>query len=173
MSEQAVFTLGEAAKAAGVSKGTISKALKSGRLSARSKENNQFQIDAAELFRVFPKKPLQPTENERLETPAETVETPVLRAKLEAMEARLADKESVIEDLRQRLDDANAERRDATTRLTAILTDQRTRADREAAEAEQRREAAERRANEAAAIAPRIEQDAPKGFWARLMGSRS
>src|SRR4051794_8781910 len=121
MSEQAVFSLGQAAKAAEVSKGTISKALSSGRMSYRSKENGQYQIDAAELFRVFPRKRTETIESERLETPRETDETPVLRAKLEAVEARLQDKDGVIEDLRRRLDAEAEERR----KLTALLTDQR------------------------------------------------
>jgi hypothetical protein len=121
MSEQAIFSLGQAAKAAEVSKGTVSKALSSGRMSYRSKENGQYQIDAAELFRVFPKKQAETIESERLETPRETDETPVLRAQLEAAEARLQDKDGVIEDLRRRLDAEAEERR----KLTALLTDQR------------------------------------------------
>ena len=44
-----------------------------------------------------------------------------LRARLEAAEARIADKDAVIDDLRRRLDAEAEERR----RLTAILTDQR------------------------------------------------
>ena len=144
MSEQVIFSLGQAAKAAEVSKGTISKALASGRMSYRSKENGQYQIDAAELFRVFPKKQPEAVDIERLETPKETDETPVLRARLEAMEARLADKDNVIEDLRRRLDSEGEEQR----RLTAILTDQSTKA---------------AAATTAAAIAPRMDEEAEKG----------
>jgi hypothetical protein len=49
-----MFTLGTAAKAAGVSKSTIHRAIKSGRMSARTKDGSGYQIDPAELFRVFP-----------------------------------------------------------------------------------------------------------------------
>jgi hypothetical protein len=49
-----MLTLGTAAKAAGVSKSTVHRALKSGRMSARSKDGASYQIDPAELFRVFP-----------------------------------------------------------------------------------------------------------------------
>ena len=121
MGEQAIFSLGQAAKAAEVSKGTISKALASGRMSYRSKENGQYQIDAAELFRVFPRKQPETVEIERLETLRETDETPMLRARLEAAEARLRDKDGVIDDLRRRLDAEAEERR----KLTALLMDQR------------------------------------------------
>jgi len=82
------LSLGEAAKAAGVAKGTISKALKSGKLSYADKTPAGYQIDPAELFRAFPRKQSETVENERLETPKETVETAVLRAQLEAAERR-------------------------------------------------------------------------------------
>ena len=49
-----VYTLGEAAKATGKSKATISKAIKSGRLSAQKDETGTFQIDPSELHRVYP-----------------------------------------------------------------------------------------------------------------------
>ena len=45
------FTAGQAAKAVGKSMPTISKALKTGRLSAK-KVGNKYEIDASELFRV-------------------------------------------------------------------------------------------------------------------------
>lgn len=97
------LSLGEAAKAAGIAKGTISKSLKSGRLSYVSKTPAGYQIDPAELFRVFPQKPGQPTKNERLETPSETVEMAVLRVRLEAAERRAAD-------LAKQLDQAHEEK---------------------------------------------------------------
>lgn len=49
-----VYTLGDAAKATGKSKATISKAIKSGRISATKDETGTFQIDPAELHRVYP-----------------------------------------------------------------------------------------------------------------------
>jgi len=125
MSEHVTFSLGEAAKAVGKSKGTISKAISSGKLSPLSREGGQYQIPASELFRVFPPTSRENGEIERLETQKETPETLVLRAQLEAAEARIADKETVIVDLRQRLDQSEQERRDKDRHLTALLTDQR------------------------------------------------
>ena len=94
------YTLGEAAKAVGKSKGTISKAIKSGKISAVKQENGSFRIEAAELHRVYP--PVSVTvENERLETPKETPrntqnsnELIELRVKLEAAEKRISDLET-------------------------------------------------------------------------------
>ena len=48
------LTLGEAEKEVGVTKSTISRAIKDGRMSANRNENGHYQIDPAELFRVYP-----------------------------------------------------------------------------------------------------------------------
>lgn len=108
------LSLGEAAKAAGVAKGTISKALKSGKLSYVAKTSAGYEIDPAELFRVFPRKQPETVEFERLETPSETVETAVLRAKLEAAERRAVSAEA----------DRDAWREQAQ-QVQRLLTDQR------------------------------------------------
>lgn len=47
------LTLGEAEREVGVTKSTISRAIKDGRLSANRNEHGHFQIDPAELFRVY------------------------------------------------------------------------------------------------------------------------
>jgi excisionase family DNA binding protein len=49
-----MLTLGQAAKETGVSKPTISKAISKGRISATKNEKGEYDIDPAELFRVFP-----------------------------------------------------------------------------------------------------------------------
>lgn len=112
------YTLGEAAKATGKSKATISKAIKSGRISAIKRDTGEFQIEPAELHRVYP----ITVHSEHKETP----ETPPdksdndglireLRARLEAAQERLADKETVIEDLRE---DRDRWRQQATALLS-------------------------------------------------------
>lgn len=116
-----VYTLGEAAKATGKSKATISKAIKSGRISARKDEIGTFHIDPSELHRVYP-----PTvSNEHHETLVNTTEKPgidgtirELQARLEAAHERLSDKDAVITDLRE---DRDRWRQQAT----ALLADQR------------------------------------------------
>jgi hypothetical protein len=108
------LSLGEAAKAAGVAKGTISKALKSGKLSYSEKTSAGYKIDTSELFRVFPRKPLETPQSERLETPPETpaenTELAVLRVRLDAAEQRASD-------LSKQLDRAHEEK----LRLMALL----------------------------------------------------
>jgi len=47
--------MGQAAKEAGVSKTSISRAINSGRLSASKVDGIGYQIDPSELFRVFPR----------------------------------------------------------------------------------------------------------------------
>jgi hypothetical protein len=116
-----VYTLGEAAKATGKSKATISKAIKSGRVSAYKDETGTFHIDPSELHRVYP----STVSNEHIETHANTPEkTDIdgtireLRTRLEAAHERLSDKETVIADLRE---DRDRWRQQAT----ALLTDNR------------------------------------------------
>src|SRR3546814_14390296 len=49
----ATVSMTKGAELAGVSKGTVSKALKSGRLSYAEKTDNGYLIEHSELFRVF------------------------------------------------------------------------------------------------------------------------
>jgi len=115
------YTLGEAAKATGKSKATISKAIKSGRISAEKGGTGVFRIDPSELHRVYP----ITVEGKHQEAPEETVVNTEdsglireLQARLEAAQARLSDKDSVIADLKE---DRDKWRQQATT----LLTDQR------------------------------------------------
>ena len=116
-----VYTLGEAAKATGKSKATISKAIKSGRISAQKDETGTFRIDPSELHRVY----LPTVSSGHNETQVNTHEKRdidgtirELQARLEAAHERLSDKESVIVDLRE---DRDKWRQQAT----ALLADQR------------------------------------------------
>jgi hypothetical protein len=87
----AYISLGQAAKEAGMSKATISKALKTGRLSYVSKSTAGYEIDPAELFRVFPPKPLATVESERSETPVETGKSNSDRVELQLLRERVED----------------------------------------------------------------------------------
>lgn len=100
-----VYTLGEAAKATGKSKTTISKAIKNGKISASKLDNGQYQIDPAELHRVYPLTVISNSQNGRLDTPKLTPEiiqnNNELAMQLKLAEARLSDKEEMLEDLKQ------------------------------------------------------------------------
>jgi len=124
------LSLGQAAKETGMDKSTISRAIKSGKLSATRKENGGYAIDPAELFRVFApaSKDTEPpalahdtaldgwSENHvlRLQWEAAT-----LRMQLEATTLRIQDKDEEIRDLRHRLDTEGEERRKLTVMLLA------------------------------------------------------
>tara|TARA_B100002049_G_scaffold198100_1_gene156010 strand:+ start:475 stop:861 length:387 start_codon:yes stop_codon:yes gene_type:complete len=116
-----VYTLGQAAKATGKSKATISKAIKSGRISASKDETGAFRIDPSELHRVYPATP-KGEQDETLSKLPDTFQEPsdykALQATLAAAQERLADKETVIADLRE---DRDKWRQQAT----ALLEDKR------------------------------------------------
>ena len=97
-----MLTLGQAAKETGLSKPTISKAIKKGTLSATyNQQERQYQIDPAELFRVYPPVSKQPVTNLQDETPVYTNdlqrELEVLREERTRERAQL---EATISDLR-------------------------------------------------------------------------
>jgi hypothetical protein len=112
------YTLGEAARAVGKSKMTISRAIASGRISAARNPDGTYSIEPAELHRVF--SAVTPGSGPG-STALMSRETDAVTATLRELRERLADKDAVIDDLRRRLDQADDERR----RLTLMLTDER------------------------------------------------
>ena len=131
------YTLGQAAKATGRSKGTISGDLHSGKLSADKLDNGSYAIDASELMRVYgdafnPNRSENTGLNESeplklsIEHQGLAEEVKRLREQMASLDTE-RDRErrqltDQIADLRKRLDLEGEERR----KLTAILTDQRT-----------------------------------------------
>lgn len=123
------YTLGQAAKATGMSKAALSRAIKNGRISAEKQDSGSYMIDPAELHRVYPpvaeKQANDGANDNDGATGATAVNTNLnadireLSAKLEAATVRLADKEAVIADLREDRD------RWRTQAEKLLLTDQR------------------------------------------------
>jgi ATPase subunit of ABC transporter with duplicated ATPase domains len=139
-----VYTLGQAAKATGKGKSTILKAIKSGRISGRKNDTGDWEIDPAELHRIYSVVPVNSSREQqgvRQETPEDTGEVIELRVKLDAAEQRMRDSNEQVLDLRRRLDQSEEERRKTQTQLTALLTDQRQ----------------------------KETPSPPKGFWQRLL----
>jgi hypothetical protein len=126
------YTAGQAAKAVGKNIATITRAIKSGKISASKGIDGAWRIDAAELHRVFPIAPqdLRNLQMQRDATPTQEAiagaenallqEVAILRERVRAQEALLSDRADQISDLRGRLDKEGDERR----RLAAVLTDQ-------------------------------------------------
>ncbi|MFT8247182.1 helix-turn-helix domain-containing protein [Roseomonas sp. BN140053] len=121
------YTLGEAAKATGISKATISRALKSGKISFVSHENSSYQIDPAELHRVYPavsrNSSTQP-HMERSVTPETVAETGGLQRELDLLREERERERTLltgqIEDLKRDRDDLRGER----DRLLGVIEEQ-------------------------------------------------
>lgn len=96
------FSLTQAAKQVSKSKPTISKAINTGRLSAK-KVGNGYEIDAAELFRVYPK----------VSPPVDVDKTPdatrvaLLELEAKMLRQQLEREQETVADLRARLDKAD------------------------------------------------------------------
>lgn len=120
------YTLGEAAKATGISKASLSRAVASGRISAIKKEDGSFSIEPVELHRVYPPKSSATVALTGDETASNTSDNPndasLLQVRLEAALEQLRDRDATIDDLRRRLDLAEEERREAQGRLMGLLT---------------------------------------------------
>lgn len=120
-------TLGTAAKACGVARTTILRAIKSGKISAIKDEMGSYAIDPAELHRVFPPVAAEQSVEHAMErdaTDSGTGGTGALLAKIEGLEAILERERETVDDLRRRLDQSEAERRETQGKLTALLTHQ-------------------------------------------------
>jgi hypothetical protein len=122
------YTLGEAAKATGISKASISRAINSGRISAIKKDDGSFSIEPVELHRVYPPKSAAPVAETVIGTQRNTnadtrngSDSNVLQARLDAALEQLRDREGTIDDLRHRLDRSDEERREAQARVIGLL----------------------------------------------------
>lgn len=117
------WSISQAAKETGLSKSTISRAIKAGRISALRQDDGAYLIEPAELFRVYPRGVAQPSPDasheavrnpheEAYATPSHNVE--ILQVKLAMTEAMLQQEkensrrqQETVDDLRRRLDAAS------------------------------------------------------------------
>jgi hypothetical protein len=97
-----MLTLSDAANAAGVAKSTIWRAIKSGRLSASRSVVGSYQVDAAELFRVFPAVPKN--------DPTQQVATVIEHVGTAAQEAQIAAMKDISGLLREQIEDLRKDR---------------------------------------------------------------
>jgi len=120
-------TLGTAAKACGIGRSTVLRAIQDGKISAEKDINGRYAIDPSELHRVYPpvsEKHVSKQEMGLHATDTKIDETAALRAKIEGLEAILNREMETVADLRRRLDQSEIERRDTQGKLTALLTHQ-------------------------------------------------
>lgn len=90
----------QAAKETGKSIPTISRAIKSGRLTATKNDTGGYEIDPSELFRVYPPKPSNPDETPTKLGDATLSDNRVLQVEVELLRERLVEKDQMIQDLR-------------------------------------------------------------------------
>lgn len=120
------YTLGEAAKATGKDRATISRAIKNGKVSAAKNAHGQWEIDPAELHRVYPSAATAPQARATGDAPTRNgPATDAQQVQIEGLRAELEQVRSERDDLRRRLDEETTERREVYRQLTAVLTDQR------------------------------------------------
>lgn len=86
-----MLSLREAAKETGKSKSTIQRAITKGRMSATRNDSNEYEIDPAELFRVFKKKTDALPSSEKKKVSRE------LLHKLEMLQAAMEHKEELLD----------------------------------------------------------------------------
>ncbi len=113
------LSLGQAAKECGKSKATISKALSSGKLSYNRKTSAGYEIDPAELFRVFPKETAQPLTANDPQPQQSTPDLKALEREIEMLREMLAKSEETVERERANTDEWRKQAQ------TLALTDER------------------------------------------------
>jgi len=100
-----MFSLAQAAKVAGKSKPTISRAIKAGKLSASRGEDGSYAIDPSELARVFPLTGDIPgTVKQSVPGNGAGTYPATAPGEFEGLRLLLAEREETIRDLRARLD---------------------------------------------------------------------
>lgn len=105
------LTLGKAAKQTGLSKATLSRAVKNGRISAQKQDDGSFSIEPSELFRVYKRvydetpTTARNTANETIHNPTSTpekdIEIATLRAELHAAREKIDDLKSLADEIRE------------------------------------------------------------------------
>jgi hypothetical protein len=129
------YSLGQAARAVGKAKSTLSRDVKSGKISAIRNTDGSVTIDPAELHRVYPPiERLNSSENGRSNDPQplephdatgfERREIELLRTLITEKDARIAELTADKDDFRRRLDTATQQLGE-TLQQVRLLTDQR------------------------------------------------
>jgi len=113
------YSVKQAAEATGKTKPTILRAIQKGKISAKKDEHGEWEIDPAELHRVYEPVSVETGTRTDADEASASIEIKLLRE-------MLTDKDRQIEGLSRRLEAVDEERRTTLRQLTAILTDQRS-----------------------------------------------
>jgi len=120
----AAMTLSQAAKASGKSKSTLSRAIKTGRLSATRLDDGNFSIDPAELFRAYPGTPYSTYEERHKEWHATPVPTE-LQSRISMLELLLEKEREAAAREREISADLKEDRDKWRQQATSLLADLR------------------------------------------------
>jgi septal ring factor EnvC (AmiA/AmiB activator) len=130
------YSLSEAAKATGKNKTTVQRAIKNGKISASKGDSGSYEIEPSELHRVFPPVAAQRDaqhrqSNDTQQSKSASINSDLARVlelekelaiaheRVNGLEAHKEQMADTINDLRKRLDSSEG-------RVTALLTDGRT-----------------------------------------------
>jgi hypothetical protein len=108
------YTLGEAARATGLNKTTVLKAIRRGVISATKDDHGQWDIQPSELYRVYPARSEGNDAGNGLGNDGQPTDNGAAEAQqaLALAEARLGDLKGMLDDMRAQRDDMR-EQRDA------------------------------------------------------------
>jgi excisionase family DNA binding protein len=131
-----VLTLGQAARLTGTSKTTLTRAIRAGRLSATRRDDGGYEIDPAELSRVYTVTPATPETGTATgatvhratgeSDPPATPRDPDVTARLAALDAEVKGLRDLLDEVRANRDELRADRDDWKGRAERLLTDQRS-----------------------------------------------
>lgn len=122
MEASTLIPVAEAATMVGKSRMALMKAIAKGKISASRDVHGRWQIDPAELTRVY-RVIATANSNQPLEMAnGSTMIAEVLQVRLAAMEARCVEQASTIDDLRLQRDQEQGERKQAQAQLMALLS---------------------------------------------------
>lgn len=192
------LTLGQASKEAGISKPSLSAAIKNGRLSAVKNESGFYEIDPAELFRVYPPKTNTNTESKQAALTktnsskggGEVVSEEVLGLLLAEKDRLIEEKNASIKRLEEEKDLIRSDlddQKDQTKRMTLLLENKSQDNEKEdkwqsaikslegrianqESKAKEEEERAQKIMRQNQALKKALEEEKNKSFWRRLFG---
>lgn len=122
------YTAGQAAQATGKNIATITRAIKSGKISSQKDASGAWRIDASELHRVFPlnvqdlRKPKMQSDASPLQEQSKS-QMAALEQELAALRERVASQSELLEERADQISDLKEDRDRWRQQATSLLTD--------------------------------------------------